>query len=212
MLSQRVDQYLIKNDDGLIMLLTPPFEEGELEPGYIKGYLPGVRENGGQYTHAAIWVVMAYALMGNGDKAWELFNILNPINHSNTMLEALRYKVEPYVIAADVYAVHPHTGRGGWTWYTGSSGWMYNVGLEQILGFKKKEDRIVVEPCIPRDWHEYNIIYRYSRNTTYKIIVRNSNRLSKGEAVITLDGKKLQGNEILLADDGMEHIAEVNLI
>jgi cellobiose phosphorylase len=207
-----VDQYLIKNDDGLIMLLTPPFDEGELEPGYIKGYLPGVRENGGQYTHAAIWVVMAYAIMGNGDKAWELFNILNPINHSNTMLEALRYKVEPYVIAADVYAVAPHTGRGGWTWYTGSSGWMYNAGLQQILGFKKKEDRIVVEPCIPRDWHEYNIIYRHSRNTTYNIIVRNPNRVSKGEAVIMLDGRKLQGNEIILVEDGIEHTAEVNLI
>lgn len=206
-----VEQYLIKKDDGLIMLLTPPFDEGDLEPGYIKGYLPGVRENGGQYTHAAVWVIMAYAIMGDGDKAWGLFNMLNPINHANTMLEALRYKVEPYVMAADVYAVPPHTGRGGWTWYTGASGWMYNVGIQQILGFKKKGDRILFEPCIPRDWSEYNIRYKHSKDTTYSIVVRNPNRVSKGEVTISMDGGKLEGNEILLAEDGIEHIVEVTL-
>ncbi|HYE84242.1 MAG TPA: glucoamylase family protein [Clostridia bacterium] len=206
-----VEQYLIKKDDGLIMLLTPPFEEGDMEPGYIKGYLPGVRENGGQYTHAAVWVVMAYAIMGNGDKAWELFNMLNPINHANTMLEASRYKVEPYVMAADVYAVPPHTGRGGWTWYTGASGWMYNVGMQQILGFKKKGDRIVFEPCIPKDWSEYNIKYMHGRNTTYSIIIRNPDRVSKGEVTIVQDGTKLEGREIMLVDDGMEHKVEVSM-
>ncbi|MDD4504625.1 MAG: glycosyl transferase, partial [Clostridiaceae bacterium] len=207
-----VEQYLIKNDDGLIMLLTPPFDEGNLEPGYIKGYLPGVRENGGQYTHAAIWVIMAFAIMGNGDKAWELFNMLNPINHANTMLEASRYKVEPYVMAADVYAVSPHTGRGGWTWYTGASGWMYNVGIQQILGFKKKGDIIVFEPCIPKDWTEYNIKYRHNKDTTYNIIVRNPKGVSNGSVVIFLDGRKLDGNEIPLTEDGMEHAAEISII
>ncbi|KUO77746.1 MAG: hypothetical protein APF77_17805 [Clostridia bacterium BRH_c25] len=206
-----VEQYLIKKDDGLIMLLTPPFVEGDLEPGYIKGYLPGVRENGGQYTHAAVWVIMAYAILGNGDKAWELFNMLNPINHANTMLEASRYKVEPYVMAADVYAVPPHTGRGGWTWYTGASGWMYNVGIQQILGFKKKGDSIVFEPCIPRDWSEYNIKYIHGKDTIYGIIVRNPNRVSKGEVTIVQDGRKLEGNELILAEDGMEHKVEVSL-
>lgn len=209
---EAVEQYLIKKDDGLIMLLTPPFDEGDMEPGYIKGYLPGVRENGGQYTHAAIWVVMAYTFMGNGDMAWKLFNLLNPINHANTTMEASRYKVEPYVMAADVYAVPPHTGRGGWTWYTGAAGWMYSVGIQQILGFKKKGDKIMLEPCIPKDWLEYNIRYRHSKNTTYNILVRNPNRVSRGTAVIFLDGSKLEGNEIPLVEDGMEHSAEVNII
>lgn len=206
-----VEQYLIKKDDGLILLLTPPFDDGDLEPGYIKSYLPGVRENGGQYTHAAVWVVMAFAIMGSGDKAWELYNMLNPINHSNTMLEASRYKVEPYVMAADVYAASPHTGRGGWTWYTGTASWMYNVGLQQILGFKKKGDRILIEPCIPRDWSEYNIKYKHNRNTVYNIKVRNPERVCKGKPAASLDGRKLPGNEILLSEDGKEHFVEVIL-
>ena len=208
---QAVEQYLVKYDEGIIKLLTPPFDEGDLEPGYIKGYPPGVRENGGQYTHAATWVIMAYSIMKNSDMAWKLFNMLNPINHANTMMEASRYKVEPYVMAADVYAVPPHTGRGGWTWYTGASGWMYNVGMQQILGFKKKADRIVIEPCIPRDWPEYNIRYRHNKNTIYNIIVRNQNRSGNAKAEIILDGRKLEGNEIRLAEDGAEHTAGVIL-
>jgi cellobiose phosphorylase len=206
-----VEQYLIRKDDGLVMLLTPPFDEGDLEPGYIKGYLPGVRENGGQYTHAAVWVIMAYAMMGNGDKAWELFSMLNPINHANTMMEASRYKVEPYVMAADVYAVPPHTGRGGWTWYTGAAGWMYNVGMQQILGFKKKGGKILMEPCIPKDWPEYNIRYTHGKSTVYSITVQNPNRINKGEVLILQDGKRLEGNEILLAEDGKEHLVEITL-
>ncbi len=209
---EAVEQYLVKKDDGLIMLLTPPFDEGNLEPGYIKGYLPGVRENGGQYTHAAIWVIMAYALMGNGTKAWELFEMLNPINHSNTVLEASRYKAEPYVMAADVYAVPPHTGRGGWTWYTGASGWMYNVGIQQILGFKKKCGRIVFEPCIPKDWPEYSIKYTHNKGTVYNIAIKNPNRVSSGTVTIALDGKTIEGSEISLVEDGIEHFVEINLI
>ncbi|HOM42060.1 MAG TPA: glycosyl transferase, partial [Bacillota bacterium] len=208
---QAVEQYLVKYDEGIVKLLTPPFDEGDLEPGYIKGYPPGVRENGGQYTHAATWVIMAYSIMKNSDMAWKLFNMLNPINHANTMMEASRYKVEPYVMAADVYAVPPHTGRGGWTWYTGASGWMYNVGMQHILGFRKKADRIVMEPCIPRDWPEYNIRYRHNKNTIYNIIVRNQNRSGNAKAEIILDGRKLEGNEIRLAEDGAEHTAEVIL-
>lgn len=209
---QAVEQYLIKYDEGLVKLLTPPFDEGDLEPGYIKGYPPGVRENGGQYTHAAVWVIMAYCIMRNTDMAWKIFNMLNPINHANTMMEASRYKVEPYVMAADVYAVPPHTGRGGWTWYTGASGWMYNVGIQHILGFKKKADRIIIEPCIPRDWTEYNIRYKHNKNTIYNIIVRNQNSTNTGKVEIILDGKKLEGNEIGLAEDGIEHTAEVSII
>lgn len=206
-----VEQYLIRKDDGLIMLLTPPFDEGDLEPGYIKGYLPGVRENGGQYTHAAVWVIMAYAMLGNGDKAWELFSMLNPINHANTMLEASRYKVEPYVMAADVYAVPPHTGRGGWTWYTGAAGWMYNTGVQQILGFKKKDGKIVFDPCISKDWSEYNIRYKHSKGTSYNITVRNPDRLNRGNVTIVMDGVRQESGEIQLKEDGMEHKVEVTL-
>lgn len=199
-----LEQYLIRKDEGLILLLTPPFEQGDLKPGYIKGYLPGVRENGGQYTHAAVWVVMAYALLGNGDKAWELYNMLNPINHSNTAFEASRYKVEPYVMAADIYAVPPHTGRGGWTWYTGAAGWMYNVGLLHILGFSKEGDKLIINPCIPKEWKEYYINYKHN-NTIYNITVSNPNKVSKGVSQVKCDGMIQKENAVLLSDDGLTH-------
>ena len=131
-----VDQYLVKRDDGLVLLFEPPFDRTPQDPGYIKGYPPGLRENGGQYTHGALWSVIAYAMLGDGNKAGELFSILNPINHANTRAGIHRYKVEPYVACADVYSMPPHVGRGGWTWYTGSAGWMYRAGLEWILGFR----------------------------------------------------------------------------
>lgn len=203
-----IEQYLIRKEEGLILLLTPPFDEGELQPGYIKGYLPGVRENGGQYTHAAVWVVMAYALLGYGDKAWELFNMLNPINHSNTAFEAARYKVEPYVMAADIYTVHPHNGRGGWTWYTGAAGWMYNVGLTSILGFNKIGDKLLIKPCIPKEWKEFYINYKYN-NTIYNIAVDNTAKVTNGVSLVRMDGKALEGNEISLVDDGHEHKVKV---
>ena len=138
----------------LVLLFTPPFNKTALNPGYIKGYIPGVRENGGQYTHGAIWTMMAFTMLGDGDRAGELFSLLNPINHASTRAGLHKYKVEPYVAAGDIYAVWPHTGRGGWTWYTGSAGWMYRAGLESILGFKLHGDRLRVEPCIPRWWRE----------------------------------------------------------
>jgi cellobiose phosphorylase len=203
-----VENYLVRRDEGLILLFTPPFDESDLNPGYIKGYVPGVRENGGQYTHAATWVVNAFAMMGDGDKAWELYNMINPINHTRTPIECATYKVEPYVIAADVYAVRPHVGRGGWTWYTGAAGWMYKVGIEYILGFKKNGDRLVIDPCIPKEWDEYNITYRY-KNTTYNIAVKNPAGVCKGVGQIVVDGKPVESDFIKLEDDGKEHMVEV---
>ena len=133
-----VERELIRRDDGLALLFAPPFDKSALDPGYIKAYPPGVRENGGQYTHAALWSVMAFAALGDGDKAVALFSLLNPINHARTRTDVLRYKVEPYVVAADVYATPPHVGRGGWTWYTGSAGWMQRAGVESILGLRMR--------------------------------------------------------------------------
>lgn len=205
---ESLDKYLVKRDNSMILLFTPPFDSGELQPGYIKGYVPGVRENGGQYTHAAIWVVYAYALMGDGNKAVELFNMLNPINHSRTPLEAKKYKAEPYVMAADVYAIEPHTGRGGWTWYTGSASWMYKVGIESILGFQKLGDKILINPCIPMDWKEYSMIYKYF-SSTYHITVKNPKGVSKGIKEFLIDSNKESGNTVVLRDDGKEHYVEV---
>ncbi|ABR49663.1 glycosyltransferase 36 [Alkaliphilus metalliredigens QYMF] len=203
-----VEQYLIKKDEGLILLFTPPFDKSEQEPGYIKGYVPGVRENGGQYTHAATWVIKAFAMTGEGDKAWELFNLINPINHTRTPLEAATYKLEPYVMAADVYAVSPHVGRGGWSWYTGVSGWMYKVGIEDILGLKKNGDRLFIDPCIPKDWKEYSMKYRY-QDTDYHIVVKNPNGASSQVKELQMDGKRLQEAYISLINDKVAHRVEV---
>lgn len=203
-----VRNYLIDSEAGIIKLLTPPFNESDLDPGYIKGYVPGVRENGGQYTHAAVWTVLAFARLGEGDTAWELYHMINPINHSRTPIESARYKVEPYVMAADVYAVYPNTGRGGWTWYTGAAGWMYRVGLEHMLGIKKNENNIVFEPCIPRGWREFKVRYKVGE-AVYHIIVRNPDGANKGVKTVALDGKLLEGLVLPLADDAAEHQVEV---
>lgn len=203
-----LDNYLVDRNHGLILLFTPPFDQGELHPGYISGYVPGVRENGGQYTHAATWVIYAYGKLGLGDRAMELFHLINPINHTRTHMECLRYKVEPYVIAADVYAIEPHTGRGGWSWYTGSAGWMYNVGIEHILGFNKKADKIIFDPSIPADWREYEIRYNYNE-TIYNITVKNPNGINKGVKSIILDNQEREGNILELIDDHREHKVEV---
>ncbi|HYX42018.1 MAG TPA: glycosyl hydrolase family 65 protein, partial [Pyrinomonadaceae bacterium] len=205
-----VEEYLIRRGDGLVILFTPPFDRGALDPGYIKGYVPGVRENGGQYTHAALWVLIAYALLGDGDRAGELFALLNPINHASTRAGLHKYKVEPYTAAADVYAVSPHTGRGGWTWYTGSASWMYRAGLEFILGFKLRGARLKIEPCIPRGWREYELEYRY-RATRYQIKVENPHGLCRGVASVELDGVPQASGEITLRDDGARHQVRVLL-
>ena len=204
-----VDQHLILREQGLVLLLTPPFDKSVVDPGYIKGYLPGVRENGGQYTHAAIWTLIAFAMLGDGDRAGDLFALLNPINQASTRAGLHRYKVEPYVVAADIYAAAHHTGRGGWTWYTGAAAWMYRAGLESMLGFKLRGERLTVEPCIPRSWPEYEVTYR--RGTTrYHIKVENPHGVSVGVVSVELDGALLPHNEIPLHADGTLH--EVRII
>ncbi len=203
-----VDEYLVRRGDGLIILFTPPFDRSRLDPGYIKGYVPGVRENGGQYTHAALWTVIAFAMLGDGDRAGELFGLLNPINHSSTRAGLHKYKVEPYVATGDVYAVPPHTGRGGWTWYTGSAGWMYRAAIEYVLGFKLTGDRLRIDPCIPRGWREFEVTYRRGA-TTYHIKVENPHALCRGVASVRLDGVVQKSGVILLSDDGSTHIARV---
>ena len=207
-----VEQYLVRRGDELVLLLTPPFDRADLDPGYIKGYLPGVRENGGQYTHAAVWSVIAFASLGDGDTASELFSMLNPINHASTRAGVHRYKVEPYVMAADVYAEPSHLGRGGWTWYTGSAGWMYQAGLEAILGFRLRGTTLVLEPCIPRAWRGYRLDFRY-RTARYQIVVDNPQGVSRGVASIELDGQTLTGDgaTITLVDDGATHAVRVLL-
>ncbi|WP_243427811.1 GH36-type glycosyl hydrolase domain-containing protein [Alkaliphilus hydrothermalis] len=205
-----VEDYLIKKDEGLILLFTPPFDESDQEPGYIKGYVPGVRENGGQYTHAASWVVKGFAQLKDGDKAWQLYNMINPINHTRTDLECATYKVEPYVMAADVYAVAPHVGRGGWTWYTGVAGWMYSVGLQDILGIKKRGNKLFIVPCIPRDWTCFEVNYNHN-NTQYHIAVKNPFGVTHGIRRIMLDGGNIKEDYINLVEDGKSHWVEVIL-
>jgi len=200
-----VDERLVRRADGVVLLFTPPFDDTSLEPGYIKGYVPGVRENGGQYTHAAIWSVIAFAALGDGDKAAELFAMLNPITHARTEAGVQRYKVEPYVVAADVYAEPPHVGRGGWTWYTGSAGWMYRAGLESILGFRLRGTRLVVDPCIPRAWPGFELVFRYG-SARYDLVVENPRDASRGVSSVEVDGVSLDGDlSIGLADDRKTH-------
>ncbi|MGO9930338.1 MAG: GH36-type glycosyl hydrolase domain-containing protein [Steroidobacteraceae bacterium] len=207
-----VDAQLVSRRDGLVKLFTPPFDHTTHDPGYIKAYPPGLRENGGQYTHAAVWTTLAFALLGDGDKAGELFSLLNPINHASTRAAVQNYKVEPYVICADVYSVPPHVGRGGWTWYTGSAGWMYRTGTEGILGIYVRGQILKVDPCIPRAWSGFEFTYRY-RSSRYRIAVKNPRGVSRGIAHASLDGRELAGTlcEIELADDGRDHYGEVTL-
>jgi cyclic beta-1,2-glucan synthetase len=207
-----VDAQLVNRSDGLVQLFTPPFDHTVHDPGYIKAYPPGLRENGGQYTHAATWSVLAFALLGDGDKAMELFSLLNPINHAGSRAAIDRYKVEPYVICADVYSVPPHAGRGGWTWYTGSAGWMYRAGTEGILGIKVRGQVLEVDPCIPRTWAGFEFTYRYG-SSRYSIAVKNPRGVNRGIAHAVLDGRDLQGTTAAfdLLDDGREHIGEVTL-
>jgi cyclic beta-1,2-glucan synthetase len=205
-----LEQHLVKRDDNLVLLFTPPFEHTERDPGYIKGYLPGVRENGGQYTHAAVWSVLAFAMLGEGDKAFELFSMLNPINRSTTRAGVHRYKVEPYVVSADVYAQEPHVGRGGWTWYTGSSGWLYRVGIEAILGFKLRGGKIEINPCIPRAWTGYQISFVY-HSSRYEISIENLQGVTNGVRLLEVDSEQIAGSSITVRDDGLTHRVRVVL-
>src|SRR6516225_8668917 len=203
---EALDQRLVRREAQLIQLLDPPFDRSNLHPGYIKGYVPGVRENGGQYTHAAVWAVMAFALLGDHDRAWELVTLLNPIQHSASPTQTATYKVEPYVVAADVYAVAPHTGRGGWTWYTGSAGWMYRLLIETLLGLNPEGNQLYLRPRFPRNWRTCKIHYWY-RETQYQIIISRSPDGSPGR--VLLDGNGLAGEAIPLVNDRREHVIEV---
>jgi cyclic beta-1,2-glucan synthetase len=254
-----VNEHLVRRDDGLVLLFTPPFDHlslagngtrssdvksasepptsdatrppeasgvrarsdqshrppgpvAPLDPGYIKGYPPGIRENGGQYTHAAAWAVIAFAMLGDGDRAGELFALLNPINHANTRAGSHRYKVEPYVASADVYSQPPHVGRGGWTWYTGSAGWMYRAGLEWILGFRVQGATLLIDPCVPKAWRGFEMVFRY-HSARYEIAVENPNGVTRGVRYAEVDGAALPGNQarVDLVDDGATHQVRVVL-
>ncbi len=198
-----VDTRLVRMADRLILLLDPPFDTSDLNPGYIKGYVPGVRENGGQYTHSAIWTVMARAALGNCDRAWELLALINPVSHGATPAGIAKYRVEPYVIAADVYGVEPHTGRGGWTWYTGSAGWMYRLIVESLLGLRLEIDRLSITPCLPSEWTDVKIHYRY-RGTFYHVTIHRAADLAT-PCRMRLDGVEQSGTSVTLIDDHQDH-------
>jgi cellobiose phosphorylase len=193
---EALDRHLVRREDGLVKLLDPPFDKSASNPGYIKGYVPGVRENGGQYTHAAIWAAMAFAELGDSRRAWELFAMINPVNHAKSAAAVATYKVEPYVMAADVYATPPHTGRGGWTWYTGSAGWMYRLAVESLLGLRLEGDKLRLAPCLPASWPGFKLRYRY-RDTVYRI------------AVVRDESAEHSDHVIPLVDDRGEHSVEV---
>jgi cyclic beta-1,2-glucan synthetase len=203
-----VDEMLVRRAEQMILLFTPPFDQGKLQPGYIKGYVPGIRENGGQYTHAATWVVQAAALLGDGTRALEYFRLLNPVRHADTPDKTRLYKSEPYVVAADVYGEPPHVGRGGWTWYTGSAGWLYRVALESILGFTLRGNRLFINPCIARDWRQFEITYRH-RSAMYHITVSNPDGVERGVRSVEVDGVPTADSTIELRDDGRAHEVRV---
>jgi cellobiose phosphorylase len=220
-----VGRLLVERDPGLVKLLDPAFDTSALEPGYIKGYVPGVRENGGQYTHAAVWAAMAYALMGDGENAWELFSMLNPIHHGSDAPGIALYKAEPYVMCADIYAAPPHRGRGGWSWYTGAAGWMYQFVTETLLGIHLEVDKLRLVPLMPKEWMSYKIHYRY-RETFYHITIArpdggggaSGSEATQAERVtrVLLDGADLDQTGPLqgvipLVDDRHDHHVEVEV-
>lgn len=204
-----VDRLLVRRNNALIQLLDPPFYSSDLEPGYIKGYLPGVRENGGQYTHAAVWVVMAFAQMGDCRRAWELLSLINPVNHGSTPESIFIYKVEPFVVASDIYSVPPHTGRGGWTWYTGAASWMYRLIIESLLGLRREVNTLRFEPCLPAEWKSFKLHYRYYE-TFYHITIT---QVAPGSSVTStiVDGVAQEDLAIHLLDDRKEHFVEVRM-
>lgn len=207
MAMEAVERRLVRREHALIQLLDPPFDKSELNPGYIKGYVPGVRENGGQYTHGAIWAAMAFAALGDSERMWELLSMINPVNHAGSPEGIAIYKVEPYVASADVYALPPHTGRGGWTWYTGSAGWMYRLIVESLLGVRLEVDKLRFAPCLPSDWKAFKMHYRY-RETVYHIAVLQP-QTGNGEMSVTVDGVEQPDKAVPLVDDHREHSVEV---
>jgi cellobiose phosphorylase len=201
-----VDNHLVNREKGLLQLLDPPFDKSALDPGYIKGYVPGVRENGGQYTHAAVWMIMAFARLGDTARTWELLSLINPVNHGTKRSDIETYKVEPYVMAADVYGVHPHTGRGGWTWYTGSAGWMYQLVLSSFLGMRREGDKLWLAPATPAQWEHFSITYRWGKT---KYTIRATRGTLTQSATIRLDGSEQLNGYVTLTDDGLPHEVEV---
>jgi cellobiose phosphorylase len=204
---ESANQHLVRRDTGIIQLLDPPFDKSKLDPGYIKGYVPGVRENGGQYTHAAIWLTMAFAALGDRARAYELFSMINPLHHGDSPEKIAIYKVEPYVAAADVYSIALHKGRGGWTWYTGSAGWMYQLITESLLGVVREGDHLRLAPCLPAGWGSFSIHYRF-KETPYTIQF-----VPTQEEVMSLlvDEVAQEGDRVSLVDDGKEHTVEVRM-
>jgi len=218
MAMESLDRELVDRELSVIRLLTPPFEHTDPSPGYIQGYPPGIRENGAQYTHGVLWSIGAWSMLGRGDKAFEMFRMLNPINHARTESEVRRYCGEPYVMAADVYTGEPHAGRAGWTWYTGAAGWMYRLGLEAILGIRMKEGRLHIRPCIPPEWREFTVRYRYG-GSEWRIDVKNPDGRSTGIRRLAIDGEEARpagadredGALLTLTDDGKTHVVELVL-
>lgn len=207
---QSLENHLVDKENGIIKLLDPPFDKGSLEPGYIKAYVPGTRENGGQYTHGAIWAIIAEAILGFGDKAGELYRMINPIEHSRTKEAATKYKVEPYVISADVSGQRNLAGRGGWTWYTGSASWMYEAGIQYLLGLRIHKGILSIEPCIPNNWREYSIRYQYG-NSRYHIQVNNPNGKTIGVTSFKLNGEEIPEKQITLNDNGGIYKIEIEM-
>jgi cyclic beta-1,2-glucan synthetase len=205
---ESLEEHLVREDARLIQLFTPPFDKTQQDPGYIKGYPPGIRENGGQYTHAAIWAVWALAQLGQGDKAFKLFSYLNPVTHSLDLNNANTYKVEPYVVAADIYSSPPYMGQGGWTWYTGSSGWLYRLGIEAILGFQHRCEHFMLDPCIPQEWDGFKMTFK-TGNSTYEIQVKNPDHVQKGVTRVALDGEEQGDFSIPIQKDGKTHTVEI---
>jgi cyclic beta-1,2-glucan synthetase len=205
-----VEVNLVRSAEGMILLFTPPFDEAPQDAGYIKGYPPGVRENGGQYTHGAVWVALAFARWGDGNKAVSLLRMLNPIEHARQETEFARYKVEPYVVAADVYSAKGHVGRGGWTWYTGAAGWIYRVWLEEVLGFKLRGDMLSIDPVIPKEWDGFHLRYRH-KNTWYEIDIENPAHVNRGVTLFEFDGVTTSSKTISLRDDKQSHTLRVRL-
>jgi cyclic beta-1,2-glucan synthetase len=203
-----VYERLVRTEERLLLLLTPPFENTPHDPGYIQGYPPGIRENGGQYTHAALWAVWAFAKLGQGTRAQALFDLLNPICHSDTSEKANRYRVEPYVVAGDVYSVSPHTGRGGWTWYTGSAGWMYRLGIEGILGVQRVGEALEIDPRISSDWKSFEVTYQFG-DARYRIRIENPDAVEQGVQRVVLDGDELPDRTVALRSDGQDHDVRV---
>jgi cellobiose phosphorylase len=202
-----LDRHLVDREHALVKLLEPPFDTSNLDPGYIKGYVPGVRENGGQYTHAAIWAAMAFAALGDAERACELLGMIDPVGHSNSPQAAAVFKVEPYVVTGDVYAAEPHVGRGGWSWYTGSAGWMYRAITESILGLRLEAGRLRIAPCIPKSWSGFEATYRHV-DTTYAIVVVQKEAAAISMRV-SLDGEEQLEPVIALLDDGKTHSVDV---